>query len=155
MQVQSLCQENPLEKETVIHSIILDWRIPWTKKPGRLQSMGVSKSLTQLSTHIHNMDILVHSSCYNRIPQTVWLLTNRIQGIPKWCSGKNLPANAGDRRRGFDPQIGKISWSRKWQPFQERVQQEMKTLPGFLCLENLMHRGAWWATVHGVAKSQT
>ena len=25
----------------------------------------------------------------------------------------------------------------------------------YSCLENLMNRGAWWATVHGVAKSQT
>ena len=25
----------------------------------------------------------------------------------------------------------------------------------YTCLENPMHRGAWWATVHGVAKSQT
>ena len=29
---------------------------------------------------------------------------------------KNLPANAGDMRLGFDPWIGKISWRRAWQP---------------------------------------
>ena len=29
---------------------------------------------------------------------------------------KNLPANAGDMRRGFDPRVGKITWTRKWQP---------------------------------------
>ena len=28
---------------------------------------------------------------------------------------KNLPANAGDMRRGFDPWVGKIPWWRKWQ----------------------------------------
>ena len=33
-------QEDPLEEETVIHSIILTWKIPWTEEPGRLQSMG-------------------------------------------------------------------------------------------------------------------
>ena len=38
--VRSLGQEDPLEKEMVTHSSILDWRIPWTEKPGRLQSMG-------------------------------------------------------------------------------------------------------------------
>ena len=38
--VQSLGQENPLEKEMVTHSSILAWRIPWMEKPGRLQSMG-------------------------------------------------------------------------------------------------------------------
>ena len=39
-QVQSLGQEDPLEKEMVTHSSILAWRIPWTEKPGRLQSAG-------------------------------------------------------------------------------------------------------------------
>ena len=38
--IQSLGQEDPLEKEMVTHSSILAWRIPWTEKPGRLQSMG-------------------------------------------------------------------------------------------------------------------
>ena len=37
-QVLSLGQEDPLEKETASHSGILVWRIPWTEKPGRLQS---------------------------------------------------------------------------------------------------------------------
>ena len=32
-----------------IHSSILAWRIPWTEKPGELQSMGVATSWTQLS----------------------------------------------------------------------------------------------------------
>ena len=39
-QVQSLGQEDPLEEEMATHSSILAWRIPWTKEPGRLQSMG-------------------------------------------------------------------------------------------------------------------
>ena len=38
--VQSLGWEDPLEKEMATHSSILAWRIPWTKKPGGLQSMG-------------------------------------------------------------------------------------------------------------------
>ena len=29
---------------------------------------------------------------------------------------KNLPANAGDMRREFDPWVGKFPWRRKWQP---------------------------------------
>ena len=41
--VQSLGQEDPLEKEMVTHSSILAWRIPWTDKPGRLQSMGLQR----------------------------------------------------------------------------------------------------------------
>ena len=39
-QVQSLGQEDPLEKEMATHSSILAWRIPWTEESGRLQSMG-------------------------------------------------------------------------------------------------------------------
>ena len=38
--VQSLGQENPLEKEMATHSSILAWKIPWTEEPGGLQSMG-------------------------------------------------------------------------------------------------------------------
>ena len=38
--VQSLGQENPLEKEMAMHSSILAWKIPWTEEPGGLQSMG-------------------------------------------------------------------------------------------------------------------
>jgi len=38
--VQSLGQEDLLEKEMVTHSSILAWKIPWTEKPGRLQAMG-------------------------------------------------------------------------------------------------------------------
>ena len=38
--VQSLGQEDPLEKGMAAHSSILAWRIPWTEEPGGLQSMG-------------------------------------------------------------------------------------------------------------------
>ena len=38
--VQSLGREDPLEKEMATHFSILAWRIPWTKEPDRLQSMG-------------------------------------------------------------------------------------------------------------------
>ena len=38
--VPSLGREDPLEEVMAIHSSILAWRIPWTKRPGRLQSMG-------------------------------------------------------------------------------------------------------------------
>ena len=39
MQVQSLGQEDPLEEGMATPSSILAWRIPWTEKPGRLQTM--------------------------------------------------------------------------------------------------------------------
>ena len=39
-QVQSLVQEDPLEKEMATHSSILAWEIPWVVEPGGLQSIG-------------------------------------------------------------------------------------------------------------------
>ena len=46
MQVQSLGQENPLEKGMAMHSSIFAWRIPWTEEPGRLQSVGSQRDTT-------------------------------------------------------------------------------------------------------------
>ena len=45
-QVQFLGQDEPLEKGMATHSSILAWKIPWTEKPGGLQSMGLQKSWT-------------------------------------------------------------------------------------------------------------
>ena len=42
--VQSLNQEDPLEKGMATHSSILAWEIPWPEEPGGLQSMGVTKN---------------------------------------------------------------------------------------------------------------
>ena len=38
--VQSLGQEDPLEKEMATHSSTLAWKIPWMEKPSRLQRVG-------------------------------------------------------------------------------------------------------------------
>ena len=38
--VQSLGQEDLLEKEMATHFSILAWKIPWMEEPGRIQSMG-------------------------------------------------------------------------------------------------------------------
>ena len=54
---------------------------------------------------------------------------------------KNLSANVGDMRPGVDPWVGKIPWRRTWQ-----------ATPLFLPGES-HGRGAWQATVHGVAKT--
>ena len=40
IQVQSLDQEDPLEKGMAIHSSIFAWRIPWAEELGGLQFMG-------------------------------------------------------------------------------------------------------------------
>ena len=57
---------------------------------------------------------------------------------------KNLPANAGDTRdKGLIPELGISPGEEHSNPLQ------------YSCLENPMDRGAWRASVHGVAKSQT
>ena len=43
-QVQSLGQEDPLEKAMATHSSILAWRSPWTEEPGGLQSIGLQRA---------------------------------------------------------------------------------------------------------------
>ena len=57
---------------------------------------------------------------------------------------KKLPANAGDiRDAGSIPGLGRSPGGGHGNPLQ------------YFCLENPMDRGAWQATVYGVAKSQT
>ena len=54
---------------------------------------------------------------------------------------KNLPANAGDERDlGLIPGLGKSPGEGNGNPLQ------------YSCVENPMHSGTWWATVHEVAK---
>ena len=50
MWVQSLGQEDRLEKEMVTHSSILVWEIPWIEKSSRLQSMGLERVGHDLAT---------------------------------------------------------------------------------------------------------
>ena len=60
MQVWSLGQQDPLEKEMATHSSSLAWKIPWTEKPGGLWTT-VSHSQTwlkQLSTHYYMLHML-------------------------------------------------------------------------------------------------
>ena len=40
-QVQSLGQEDPLEKDMATHSCSITWRIPWPEEPSGLQSIGL------------------------------------------------------------------------------------------------------------------
>ena len=50
MQVGSLGQEDPLEKEMAMHSNILAWEMPWTEEPGGLQSTGWQRTGHNLRT---------------------------------------------------------------------------------------------------------
>ena len=66
---------------------------------------------------------------------------NRLQGLPGGSVVKTPPANAEDV--GLIPGSGRSPGEGHGNPLQ------------YSCLENPTDRGAWWATVHRVAKSQT
>ena len=66
--IQSLGQEDPLEKGMVTHSRILAWRIPWTEEPGGLPSMGSQRAR-------HNLAMTQQS-------QIFWGLTFLVQDTP-------------------------------------------------------------------------
>ena len=46
LKIDSILEEDPLEKEMATHSSILAWEIPWTEESDGLQSMGLQKSWT-------------------------------------------------------------------------------------------------------------
>ena len=65
-------------------------------------------------------------------------------GLPRWLNGKESACNAGDTRdMGLIPASGRYPAGGNGDPLQ------------YFRLENPMGRGAWWATVHRFAKSQT
>ena len=67
------------------------------------------------------------------------------KGFPGSASGKELICQfRRHKRHGFDPWVRKIPWRRVWQP-----------IPVLFLPRKLHGRGAWQATVHGVAQSQT
>ena len=64
-------------------------------------------------------------------------------GLPWWCCGKESAYSAGGMKdTGSIPRLGRSSGIGKGNPLQ------------YSCLVNSMDRGAWWATLHGVAKRQ-
>ena len=78
MQVRSLGQEDPLEKEIATHSGILAWEIPWAEEPGGLQFMGSQRVTYDLATKqlnkynavacsfkVYLSSNILHICCYN------------------------------------------------------------------------------------------
>ena len=73
-----------------------------------------------------------------------WVLAQNLRNLPGGATVKNPPANAGDARKaGSIPEWGGSPGEGNGNPLQ------------YSCLGNPMDRGAWLATVHGVAKSWT
>ena len=77
--VQSLGQEDPLQKGMATHSSIPAWRIPWTEEPGGLQSMEF-KSQTELSNiclflglYMYMASLVAHTVKNLLIMQETWV----------------------------------------------------------------------------------
>ena len=154
------------------HSSTLAWKIPLTEEPGRLQSMGSLRvGHDWLPFHFSpscigegNGDPFQCSCLENPRDGGAWWAA--VYGVTqsrtrlKWLSSsssssskgacqvvlvvKNLPTKAGDARDAcLIPGSGRSLVGENGTPLQ------------YSCLENLMDRGAWRATVHVVAKSWT
>ena len=91
--VQSLGQEDPLEKAVTTHSSTLTWKTPWMEEPGRLQSMGSQRVRHNWATLLHftlnegillcqklNLDIRNSKlKCYTK--SIIWLTKSIIWSI--------------------------------------------------------------------------
>ena len=71
--VQSLGQEDPLEREIATHSSILAWEIPWTEEPGRLQHIE-SQSQT-----------LMEATSHRNLMETFDTILTLLEGINQYC----------------------------------------------------------------------
>ena len=70
--VRSLDREDPLEKEMATHSSTLAWRIPWTKVPGRLQSMGLQRVRHDWVTSLHFIHFQIKPEVYKQEKYMPW-----------------------------------------------------------------------------------
>ena len=110
-----------------IHSSILAWRISWIEEPGRLRYMGLQR-IRSLKTVGGKYELLL-------------ILFGTKQHIPGGSDGKESTCNSGSP--GSIPGSGRFLGEGNGNPLQ------------YSCLENSTDSGAWWATVHGVAESDT
>ena len=169
MWVQSLGQEDPLEKGMATHSSILAWRIPWTEEPGRLQSMRLAKNQTQLKQHhtahfkiqcghlgnnSYNRETLICGLRFLYVYSVFFLLKRnkiflssvqlfscvRLFATP-WTTARLVSLSIANSRSLL--KFISIAGEGNGNPLQ------------YSCLGNPRDRGAWWAGVYGVAQSQT
>ena len=144
------------------HSSTLVWKIPWTEEPGRLQSLGLLRVghdwVTSLSlfTFMHwrrkwqPTPVFLPGESQGRWSlvgcrlwghtesdktEVTWQQQQRCYELPRWLRGKESAYQCHRHRRcRFNPWVRKIPGEGNGNP---------------------MESGAWRATVHGVAKSQT
>ena len=110
--VQSLGQEDPLEKGLATHSSMLVWRIPWTEEPGRMLAMGLQRV---------DMNERLAFSLFFQSPTHKWTLNDRISPPHSSFVG---------RRRGEVYKEGNKKWKL---PDSRRETQVFSSIPsGFV-----------------------
>ena len=121
------------------HSINLARKIPWTEKPGGLQSMRSQKSGTQLK----RLSTCERSGAEESCEETTW--TPNWNQYCRWKWGHEFKKCYKSKTENT------VYFS-----FLRLLQGEGSgnTLQ-YSCLENPRDRGAWWAAVHRVAQSRT
>ena len=165
MQFQSLGQEDPLEEEMAADSSVLAWRVPQTERPSGLQSMGLQrvghfwaseniwiyqrfleiyyplKWIFQINRGKYGLYRYLLHYLEEKARSHSWSVPH-FGGFPGGSDGKESACNAAE---GLDliPGLGTSPGGGHGNPLQ------------YSCLENPLDRGAWRATVHGVAKSRT
>ena len=100
-QVQSLGWEDPLEKKMAIHSSILVWTIPWTEKPGGLQSVESQRVRHDRDQHKNSNNNKQITQCQRAIT----LDKKSGRSLPWWPIGQESAIQCKGPR--FNPWSGK------------------------------------------------
>ena len=91
--MQSLVWEDPLEKDMATDSSILAWKIPWTEKPDRLQSMGLQKNWTQLSDSVQFSHVQLFVTPWTTACQASLSITNSWSSLKLMSIESVMPSN--------------------------------------------------------------
>ena len=84
MRVRSLGQGDPLGEGMTSHSSVLAWRIPWTKEPGRLQSIGLQRIGHNWSDWAQHSWERTWSFVIILILETKFIATDNRELVPTW-----------------------------------------------------------------------
>ena len=146
MQIRFMGQQDPLEKGMATHFSILACKIPWRKEPS-----GVAKSWTHLSNWaLHLCQFQSPNPSYPTFPAlgSMCLFSTSVQ-LDLWIQTAPLASFQSLLSHKFF--LTCVPLGTTPLAFGEGNGTPLQ----YSCLENPMDGGAWWAAVHGVAKSRT